>query len=115
MTNSKKYDVLEIVAVCDQLRERAGAQAEKYGIGKVYDDVADIMADGEIEVILNLTNPNAHYPVNMMALKAGKHVCRYDAGGAGDHCAGTGKGAAGWRRAGYFSGRKAADLPQADR
>ena len=48
LTNSKKYDVLEIVAVCDQLRERAGAQAEKYGIGKVYDDVADIMADGEI-------------------------------------------------------------------
>lgn len=74
LTNSKKYDVLEVVAVCDQLRGRAESQAEKYGIGRIYGNVADIMADPEVEVILNLTNPNAHYPVNMMALEAGKHV-----------------------------------------
>ena len=66
--------MLEIVAVATSSGKGPEPRLKKYGIGKVYDDVADIMADGEIEVILNLTNPNAHYPVNMMALKAGKHV-----------------------------------------
>lgn len=74
LTNSKLYDVLEVVAVCDIYEELAKKQAEKYGIKKYYGRVEDIIADKEVEVILNLTNPAAHFSINMQALEAGKHV-----------------------------------------
>jgi predicted dehydrogenase len=74
LTNSKKYNVLEVIAVCDKIKERADAQAEKYQIAKKYYRAEDLMADDEIEVVLNITNPDAHYLISMMALNAGKHV-----------------------------------------
>lgn len=36
--------------------------------------IDDIYADDSIDLILNLTNPQAHYPVAMKALENGKHV-----------------------------------------
>lgn len=36
--------------------------------------VEDLLADSEIEIVLNLTAPVAHAPINLKALHAGKHV-----------------------------------------
>ncbi len=67
-------DTVELVAVCDILKERADAAKETYNIPKVYYTDADIMADPEIELIVNITPPAEHKKVNMLALQAGKHA-----------------------------------------
>ena len=69
----RSFDILEIAAVADLIPERAQAQAEKYFIPNVY-SVAEMLADPEIEIILNLTTPNAHAEIGQAALEAGKSV-----------------------------------------
>ena len=66
--------VIDLVAVCDIIPERAYAAKEKYNIPKAYITDEEIMADTEIELILNLTTPDQHMLVNVMALNAGKHA-----------------------------------------
>jgi predicted dehydrogenase len=67
------FEILNMAAVADLLPERAKAQAEKYHIPRVL-SVAEMMADPSIEIILNLTIPNAHAGVAYQALEAGKSI-----------------------------------------
>ncbi len=67
------HDV-ELVAVCDLIRERAEKAKEKYNIPKIYDTMYELFADPEIDIVLNLTRPYQHYEVSKAALEAGKHV-----------------------------------------
>jgi len=67
------FDLLNITAVADLIPERAQAQAEKYHIPKAC-SVEALLADPEIEIVLNLTIPNAHAEVAFKALEAGKSV-----------------------------------------
>jgi predicted dehydrogenase len=39
-----------------------------------YDDLEQLLNDNRIEIVLNLTNPRAHYGVSTRALNAGMHV-----------------------------------------
>ena len=79
-------DRVNVVAVCDLIPERALNAQKEYGIPKAYFTDEEIMADDEIELIVNITTPDQHCPVNLMALNAGKHaycekplaVCRED-------------------------------------
>ncbi|MGO4937873.1 Gfo/Idh/MocA family protein [Fundicoccus sp. Sow4_H7] len=68
------FKQLEVVGVCDLVRERAEAAAEKYRIPRVYADLEELLADPEVEIVLNLTRPYEHYVVTKAALEAGKHV-----------------------------------------
>lgn len=70
---TSRFRNMEIYALCDLDRERAMALAAKHGIPHVL-TLDEIYEDPEIDVILNLTNPQAHYEVNMRALRSGKHV-----------------------------------------
>ena len=72
-TNAKKLKDIEVVAVADLVRERAEAKAKEFGIGRVC-RVKEMLADPEIEIILNLTIPKAHASVALAALRAGKSV-----------------------------------------
>lgn len=72
ITNTFKE--LEIVAVCDLIKERALNAQKDYGIPKVYDTMYDLFADESIELVLNLTRPAEHFDVSKNALLAGKHV-----------------------------------------
>ena len=65
---------IEIAGVCDLVKERAEAVVEKYNIPKLYNDVNELLADPEVDIVLNLTRPYEHYNVTMAALRAGKHV-----------------------------------------
>ena len=65
---------IELVAVCDLIRERAEKAQEEYGIPKIYDTMYELFADPEIDIVLNLTRPYQHYEVSRAALLAGKHV-----------------------------------------
>ncbi|MFV0399760.1 MAG: Gfo/Idh/MocA family protein [Oscillospiraceae bacterium] len=68
------FSELQLVGVCDLIRERAEAAQEKYNIPKIYDRMEDAFADPEVELILNLTRPSEHFAVSKGALEAGKHV-----------------------------------------
>jgi predicted dehydrogenase len=61
-------------AACADVRpEAAHALAERYQIPRVL-SVEEMLADPEIDIILNLTIPAAHFDVGMAALAAGKHL-----------------------------------------
>jgi predicted dehydrogenase len=61
------------VKACADLRPAAAeAQAKAYGISAV--PVETLLADPEIEIVLNLTVPLAHGPVSRQIITAGKHV-----------------------------------------
>lgn len=68
----QEFSVIEVVACCDINEERADRLAMKFGLDKMtYEEILD---QKEIELIINLTNPRAHYDLNKRALLAGKHV-----------------------------------------
>ena len=66
-------DLIQFVACADLDLGRAQAKAAEHGVGKAY-SVAELLADPEIDAVLNLTIPAAHSPVNLQAIKAGKHA-----------------------------------------
>lgn len=68
----RQFYILEPVACSDLNQVRANATAEKYGL-KAY-PLEEILKNPEIELILNLTSPGAHYEITKKALEAGKHV-----------------------------------------
>ena len=65
---------VELVAVCDLIRERAENAQKQYPHLKIYDTMEELFADPEIDIVLNLTRPYQHYEVSKAALLAGKHV-----------------------------------------
>lgn len=71
--NSKKFLSYEIIACADIIRSKAEEKAKKYNIQKVC-TVDELMQDKEIEVVLNLTIPQAHAEISLKALNAKKHV-----------------------------------------
>jgi predicted dehydrogenase len=72
-SNLGKYKPVEVVATADLDIERAKVAAAKYGVAKTC-SVEQLLADPEIEIVLNLTVPKAHYSVAKAALQAGKNV-----------------------------------------
>lgn len=66
--------VVNVVAICDLIPERALEAQKKYNIPKAYFTDEEIMADPEIELIVDITNPDQHCLVNTLALRAGKHA-----------------------------------------
>ncbi len=64
---------LEIAACADLDLSRARAKAEEFKIPKAC-TVKELLADREIEIVVNLTIPKAHVSVALAALQAGKHV-----------------------------------------
>jgi len=70
---TEKFTDLEIVGVCDLIKEKAQRAVDQYGM-KLYNDMHELFADPEIEIVLNLTRPAEHFEVSRAALEAGKHV-----------------------------------------
>lgn len=70
---NKTFEALDIIACADIVRERAEAKAQEHTISRAY-TVEELLADPEIEIVLNLTIPQAHGPVALAALEAGKSI-----------------------------------------
>ncbi len=68
------FKEIEIIGVCDLIRERAERAVEQYHIPKLYNDMYELFADPEVDIVLNITRPYEHYGVTMAALRAGKNV-----------------------------------------
>lgn len=73
LKNLTAFEETEVVAVADLELERAEKAASDYGIPKACTPDA-LLADPDVELVVNLTVPKAHYAVNKAALQAGKHV-----------------------------------------
>jgi predicted dehydrogenase len=73
LENAKRFPILDIVACADLVPERAAAKAEKYGVPRT-PSVADLLADPEIDLVLNLTIPAAHAELALAAVESGKSV-----------------------------------------
>jgi predicted dehydrogenase len=69
----KKFEILDIVACADLIPDRARARAEEFDVPKAC-TVDELLADPSIEIVVNLTTPNAHAEVALAALSAGKSV-----------------------------------------
>ncbi len=69
----KVFEILETVACADIVMEKAQAQAAQYAIPRAC-TVEELLADPEIEIVVNLTIPQAHYEVALAAVQAGKSV-----------------------------------------
>jgi len=71
--NCSRFPELRIVGLADIDISRAQAKALEYGI-PFWGTAGELLSQPQIEVIVNLTVPNAHLEVSLAALRAGKSV-----------------------------------------
>jgi predicted dehydrogenase len=67
------FELLHVAACADLELERARLKAEEFSIPKAC-TTDELLADPDIDIVLNLTTPHAHYPVARASLEAGKSV-----------------------------------------
>jgi predicted dehydrogenase len=73
LMNLATYPYLKVVACADLDMGRARAQAERFKVPQAL-PVEDLIADPQIEIVVNLTVPAAHATVGLAALRVGKSI-----------------------------------------
>ena len=73
LQNCTRFPSLRVLACADLMQERAAEKAQKYGVPNAY-SVEELLADPAIELVINLTVPQAHGEIGIAALEAGKSV-----------------------------------------
>ncbi|MGV3551960.1 Gfo/Idh/MocA family protein [Rhizobium sp.] len=66
------FNNLKVIACTDINMDAAKARASEFGV--IAQEINDLLANPAIDVVVNLTIPEAHYAVSKKALEAGKHV-----------------------------------------
>lgn len=66
------FGILDVVGCADLIEERSAQRSKEFGIRQMTDE--EILCDPEIQIVVNITDPCAHYGVTEQALKAGKNV-----------------------------------------
>jgi predicted dehydrogenase len=66
------YEILSVVACADLDLDRARAKAAEYGV--VACTVDEMMQREDVDIVINLTIPQAHHEINARSLRAGKHA-----------------------------------------
>ncbi|MGY5803594.1 Gfo/Idh/MocA family protein [Rhizobium sp. LEGMi12c] len=72
LRNAALFSGVELRACADISADAAVLRAREYGIRAL--SVDQLLADSEVDLVLNLTVPAVHFDVTMSALSAGKHV-----------------------------------------
>ena len=73
LKNLPAFELVDVVACADLVLERAQARAQEFGIAKAcLPD--ELLADPEVNLVVNLTIPKAHASVALAAVDAGKSV-----------------------------------------
>lgn len=73
LTQLTTFPDVEVRVIGDLVPEAARARAEEFGI-PAHGTVEEVLADPEVEIVVNLTIPAAHFEVSRRILDAGKHV-----------------------------------------
>lgn len=74
LANLRHSAYAEVVGVCDVVTARAQAQAERFAIPHYFSTIDAMLTAVEFDLLVNLTAMPEHYPINLKALEAGKHV-----------------------------------------
>ncbi len=74
INNLQSFEAINILACASRGIEKAQTKAAKFGIERPYGSVDELIRDGDVDLVLNLTPPLSHYEINKAALLAGKHV-----------------------------------------
>ena len=69
---TERFEIIDLQACCSRGRASAEKKAAQYGIQASTLD--EILADPEIELVVNLTPPGEHFETIKRVLEAGKHV-----------------------------------------
>ena len=69
----ERFDILEVAGLCSSHYENALRRAQEFGI-PAYASLDALLADGSIDLVVNLTPAPAHEDIIRRALMAGKHV-----------------------------------------
>ena len=73
LENLGSFPDVDVVIIGGLNVERARAQAKKHGVPR-WGSADNVLADPDVQVVVNLTIPAAHVEVSAAAIAAGKHV-----------------------------------------
>ena len=73
LENAAKWGILDLRACANRTLARAESQAAEYNVPEAL-PIAEVLADPDIELIINLTTPDVHAEIGLAALRAGKSV-----------------------------------------
>ena len=75
LNNLNNYpEYVQLYACACTSLEKAEKKAKQFGFQKAYASGDELIADPEVDIVMNLTVPAMHYYYNLEAIKAGKHV-----------------------------------------
>ena len=69
----KNHPQLELLGVFDRNKQRALQFGSCYSVN-LYDSLEELLADPQVEIVVNLTNPGSHFEVSKASLLADKHL-----------------------------------------
>ena len=72
LRNAPIFHGVEITACADINPDAAARRAAEFGLRAM--EVDALIADPDVDLVLNLTIPSAHFDISVQALSAGKHV-----------------------------------------
>ncbi|MDQ0516153.1 putative dehydrogenase [Kaistia geumhonensis] len=72
LRNARMFPGVELTACADLVPEAATRRADTYGLRALAVD--ELIRSDEVDLVLNLTIPAAHFDISSAALAAGKHV-----------------------------------------
>jgi predicted dehydrogenase len=70
LRSNEKFSILNVVACADIDMARARAKADQYGVKAL--TVDQLLADPDVEIVVNLTIPGVHADVDLAIINAGK-------------------------------------------
>ncbi len=70
----KRHPHVELVAVCDTSVAALKAAADEAGVRARYTDAREMIRKADFDLFVNVTAMPAHGPLNLLALRAGRHV-----------------------------------------
>ncbi|RWR18196.1 gfo/Idh/MocA family oxidoreductase [Microbacterium enclense] len=73
LENLTSFPDVNVIAVGDLLPDRARAKADEHGVA-VAGTPDDVLANPDVDLVVNLTIPQVHVAVSSAAVAAGKHV-----------------------------------------
>jgi predicted dehydrogenase len=73
LENLNSFPDVEVLILGDLIIDRARSQADKHGV-PAHGTGEDVLAHPDVQLVVNLTTPDAHVEVSSAAIAAGKHV-----------------------------------------
>jgi len=64
----------EVVALCDVSPEQLEATSQRFGVRQTHTDLGEMLAQSDIELLINTTPIQSHFELNLQAVEAGVHV-----------------------------------------